>query len=126
MLGRKIGMMRLYDGAGRARAVTVIEVGPNRVTQVRTTERDGYEAVQLGFSGARKRVNRPERGHLRRAGIDRDGRSYVLPVLARNSIGEGWTDGPVLVDDGGATLRVPAGQRVRAAECGVLRIEVKR
>ena len=40
MLGRKIGMMRLYDGAGRVRAVTVIEVGPNRVTQVRTTERE--------------------------------------------------------------------------------------
>lgn len=70
MLGRKIGMMRLYDGAGRVRAVTVIEVGPNRVTQVRTTERDGYEAVQLGFTGSRKRVNRPERGHLRRAGIE--------------------------------------------------------
>ena len=46
MLGRKIGMMRLYDGAGRSRAVTVIEVGPNRVTQVRTTERDGYEAFR--------------------------------------------------------------------------------
>jgi len=70
MIGRKVGMMRLYDGAGRSRAVTVIEVGPNRVTQLRTTERDGYEAVQLGFSGTRKRVNRPERGHLRRAGIE--------------------------------------------------------
>ncbi len=70
MIGRKVGMMRLYDGAGRARAVTVIELGPNRVTQVRTTERDGYEAVQLGFTGNRKRVNRPERGHLRKAGIE--------------------------------------------------------
>ena len=70
MIGRKVGMMRLYDGAGRARAVTVIELGPNRVTQVRTTERDGYEAVQLGFPGNRKRVNRPERGHLRKAGIE--------------------------------------------------------
>ena len=70
MIGRKVGMMRLYDGAGRVRAVTVIELGPNRVTQVRTTERDGYEAVQLGFPGNRKRVNRPERGHLRKAGIE--------------------------------------------------------
>lgn len=70
MIGRKLGMMRLYDGAGRARAVTVIELGPNRVTQLRTTERDGYEAVQLGFAGNRKRVNRPERGHLRAAGVD--------------------------------------------------------
>lgn len=70
MIGRKVGMMRLYDGAGRARAVTVIELGPNRVTQLRTTERDGYEAVQVGFTGNRKRVNRPERGHLRKAGVD--------------------------------------------------------
>lgn len=70
MIGRKLGMMRLYDGAGRARAVTVIELGPNRVTQLRTAERDGYEAVQIGFSGNRKRVNRPERGHLRAAGVD--------------------------------------------------------
>jgi large subunit ribosomal protein L3 len=70
MIGRKVGMMRLYDGAGRVRAVTVIEVAPNRVTQLRTTERDGYEAVQLGFPGTRKRINRPLRGHLRRAGVD--------------------------------------------------------
>ena len=76
MIGRKVGMMRLYDGAGRARAVTVIELGPNRVTQLRTTERDGYEAVQVGFTGNRKRINRPERGHLRTAGIDE-----VLTVL---------------------------------------------
>src|SRR5262249_9605857 len=70
MIGRKLGMMRLYDGAGRARAVTVIELGPNRVTQLRTAERDGYEAVQVGFAGNRKRINRPERGHLRAASID--------------------------------------------------------
>lgn len=76
MIGRKVGMMRLYDGAGRVRAVTVIELGPNRVTQLRTTERDGYEAVQVGFTGNRKRINRPERGHLRTAGIDE-----VLTVL---------------------------------------------
>lgn len=70
MIGRKLGMMRVYDGNGVVHGVTVIELGPNRVTQVRTKERDGYEAVQLGFSGNRKRVNRPERGHLRRAGVE--------------------------------------------------------
>ena len=70
MIGRKLGMMRLYDGSGRVHGVTVIELGPNRVTQVRTKEHDGYEAVQLGFSGNRKRLNRPERGHLRRANVD--------------------------------------------------------
>jgi large subunit ribosomal protein L3 len=70
MIGRKVGMMRVYDGAGRVRGVTVIEVGPNRVTQLRTSDRDGYEAVQVGFRGNRKRVSRPERGHLREAGVD--------------------------------------------------------
>ena len=82
MIGRKLGMMRLYDGAGRVRAVTVMEVGPNRVTQLRTTERDGYEAVQLGFSGIRRRLNRPERGHLRKFGVDE-----VLSVLQEFPLG---------------------------------------
>ena len=79
LIGRMVGMMRLYDGAARARGVTVIELGPNYVTQVRTPERDGYSAVQLGYNGARKRANRPERGHLRAAGLE--GRSPVLTKL---------------------------------------------
>jgi large subunit ribosomal protein L3 len=70
MIGRKVGMMRLYDGAGQAHGVSVIELGPNVVTQLRTPERDGYTAVQLGFDGNRKRLTRPERGHLRRAGAE--------------------------------------------------------
>ena len=70
MIGRKVGMMRLYDGTGRVRAVTAIELGPNRVTQLRTGERDGYEAVQIGHRGDRKRLNRPARGHLRQAGVE--------------------------------------------------------
>ena len=70
MIGRKVGMMRLYDGEGRVRAVTAIELGPNRVTQLRTHDQDGYEAVQIGFVGNRKRMTRPQRGHLRKAGID--------------------------------------------------------
>jgi len=70
MVGRKVGMMRLYDGAGRARGVTAIQLGPNRVTQLRTEERDGYSAVQVGFRGNRKRLTRPGRGHLRTAGLE--------------------------------------------------------
>ena len=49
ILGRKIGMTRLYDEAGRNVPVTVIEAGPCYVSQVKTPERDGYEAVQLAF-----------------------------------------------------------------------------
>ena len=70
LIGRKLGMVRLYDGGGRARAVTAIELGPNRVTQLRTADRDGYEAVQVGYSGNRKRLTRPALGHLRAAGVE--------------------------------------------------------
>ena len=72
MIGRKLGMMRLFDGAGRVHGVTVIELGPNYVTQLRTPDRDGYSAVQLGFSGRRKRLTLPQRGHLRAAGMERE------------------------------------------------------
>ncbi len=49
ILGRKVGMTQIYDESGKAIPVTVIEAGPCHVLQVRTDERDGYEAVQLGF-----------------------------------------------------------------------------
>jgi len=62
ILGRKLGMAQVFDEDGRVIPVTVIEAGPCRVTQVRTLEKDGYEAVQLGF-GEKKRPNRPEAGH---------------------------------------------------------------
>ena len=63
-LGRKIGMSQVFRDDGRVVPVTVIEAGPCTVTQVKTKESDGYEAVQLGF-GQAKRSNRPMRGHLR-------------------------------------------------------------
>ena len=69
MIGRKVGMMTLYDGGGIARGVTVVELGPNPVTQIRTQDRDGYQAIQIGFDGQRKRLTRPERGHLQAAGV---------------------------------------------------------
>ena len=71
LIGRKVGMMRLYDGSGRVRGVTVLEVASNYVTQLRTADRDGYTAVQVGHPGNRKRVTRPQRGHLRQAGLER-------------------------------------------------------
>ena len=49
LLGRKVGMTQIFDEAGTAIPVTVIEAGPCRVLQIRTADRDGYEAVQLGF-----------------------------------------------------------------------------
>jgi large subunit ribosomal protein L3 len=65
ILGRKVGMTQVYDGEGNLHAVTVIEAGPCAVLAVRTKERDGYEAVQLGFTDKkRKQASRAERGQV--------------------------------------------------------------
>jgi len=71
MVGRKLGMTQVFDDNGVALPVTVIECGPNVVTQIRTEEKDGYEAVQLGF-GISKRLNRPEQGHRKASGFMSD------------------------------------------------------
>ncbi|MCB0881324.1 MAG: 50S ribosomal protein L3 [Thermoleophilia bacterium] len=68
IIGRKLGMTQIFTEDGARVAVTVIEAGPCPVTQVKTTETDGYEAVQLGFGATRpKLLNKPELGHLRKA-----------------------------------------------------------
>jgi large subunit ribosomal protein L3 len=65
LLGRKVGMTQVFDESGRAYPVTVIEAGPCHVLQVRTQDRDGYEAVQLGFADKPRRLaRRSERGHV--------------------------------------------------------------
>ena len=71
LLGRKVGMMRLFTDDGASVPVTVVDVSNNRVTQVKTQENDGYVALQVTF-GARKasRVTKPEAGHLAKAGVE--------------------------------------------------------
>jgi large subunit ribosomal protein L3 len=71
LIGRKLGMTQIFGAAGAAVPVTVIEAGPCPVTQIKTRERDGYDAVQLAY-GAKKasRSPRPELGHARKAGLD--------------------------------------------------------
>jgi large subunit ribosomal protein L3 len=65
LIGRKVGMTQLFDEQGNVTGVTVIEAGPNYVTQVKTVERDGYSAVQLGFGEVKpKKLTRGELGHL--------------------------------------------------------------
>ncbi len=69
ILGKKVGMTQIYDQNGESVPVTVIEAGPCFVTQVKTKERDGYDAVQLGYDEVKPhRVTQPERGHLQKAG----------------------------------------------------------
>lgn len=69
LIGRKIGMTSIFDENGKNIPCTVIEVGPCVVTQVRTNEVDGYEALQLGFDDkAEKRTVKAEEGHFKKAG----------------------------------------------------------
>ncbi len=67
LLGRKLGMTQIFDKNGTVHAVTVIETGPVTVTQVKSPEKDGYSAVQIGY-GTRKKSNKPMRGHLKKLG----------------------------------------------------------
>ena len=67
LLGKKLGMTQVFSREGEARGVTVVEAGPCVVVQIKTKEKDGYDAIQVGF-GARKRVNDPMRGHMKRLG----------------------------------------------------------
>lgn len=70
LIGRKIGMTQIFSEGGTVIPVTVIEAGPCPVVEVRTAKRNGYDAVQLAFSEEEeRRVNRPERGHLKKHGV---------------------------------------------------------
>ena len=70
LIGKKIGMTSIFDENGKNIPVTVIEVAPNFVIQVRTKEKDGYEAVQLGFDDKKeKRTTKALKGHFAKAGV---------------------------------------------------------
>ena len=69
ILGRKVGMTRVYDENGRAIPVTVIEAGPCTILQKKTEVKEGYNAIQLGFIEKKSsRLNKPEAGHFKRSG----------------------------------------------------------
>ena len=71
LLGRKVGMMRLFTDDGDAVPVTVVDVSGNRVTQVKTDANDGYVALQVTFGKRRaSRVSKPQAGHLAKAGVE--------------------------------------------------------
>lgn len=86
IIGRKIGMTSVFDAAGNQIACTVIEASPNVVTQVKSLETDGYEAVQLAYGEKKeKRTTKPLRGHFERASTTpkarvREFRDFVLDV----------------------------------------------
>ena len=68
LIGRKLGMTQIFDEGGVVHPVTVVEAGPCVVTQIRTSDKDGYNALQLGF-GLSKRLNKPEQGHRQASGF---------------------------------------------------------
>jgi large subunit ribosomal protein L3 len=70
LLGKKVGMTRIYDAAGKVIPVTVVECQPNAITQIKTVEKDGYNAVQLGFDDIRAKLStQPIIGHCAKAGV---------------------------------------------------------
>lgn len=70
LIGKKVGMTQVFDEKGTAIPVTVIELGPNQITAIRTAEKHGYTAVCLGFGQKRdKLVTKPMKGHYKKAGV---------------------------------------------------------
>jgi large subunit ribosomal protein L3 len=96
LLGRKVGMTQVYQEDGAAVPVTVLECGPCTVLQVRTPERDGYSAVQLGFADKKRRqASQAERGHARK--VEAEPKRYIREIRQ---------EGPVEGVDAGQTLTV--------------------
>ena len=93
MLGKKIGMTQIFLDDGRMVPVTVIEAGPCVVTQVKEREKDGYEAVQIGYQEVKKEnVNKPIEGHFKKAKVAPQ--KYLAELLLAN--GENYELGQVL------------------------------
>lgn len=94
ILGRKLGMTQVYDENGRAVPVTVVEAGPCPVVAIRTPEKNGYVAVQLGFGAVKaQRVNRAIKGHYEKVGVDphRWLREFRLESTAEYILGKAVT-----------------------------------
>lgn len=89
LLGTKVNMTQVWDEQGNVRPVTVVSVGPNVVTHIRTVEKDGYSAVQVGW-GLRKAkdVNKPMRGHVKGLGNFRGLKEWRLVTPATMAVGD--------------------------------------
>jgi large subunit ribosomal protein L3 len=93
LIGKKLGQTRVYDAKGNAIHVTVVLAGPNHVVQRRTVERDGYNAVQLGFGEQKQaRLTKPQAGHLAAAKVPavrrlREFRDFTLDVKPGDQVG---------------------------------------
>ena len=91
IIGKKVGMSQIFDENGRVIPVTVIEAGPCTVVQKKTSEKEGYNAVQLGYEDVPERkLNKPEMGHLNKAGVSpkKHLREFDLDNAAELNIGD--------------------------------------
>ncbi len=87
ILGKKVGMTQVFQDEGAVVAVTAIEAGPCTVTQIKTKAKEGYDAVQLGF-GPAKRINRPQRGHLKKLGPYKHLREFRVEDASKMQLGD--------------------------------------
>ena len=88
LIGKKIGMTQIYSDDGRAIPVSVIEAGPCRIVAVKTIEKDGYDAVQMGYGEKRKKLfNKPQLGHFEKAGVEPT--RYLKEIGGREDINVG-------------------------------------
>ncbi|MBA7659943.1 50S ribosomal protein L3 [subsurface metagenome] len=87
IIGKKLGMSQVFGDDGKVAAVTAIEAGPCTVIQVKTVDKDGYNAIQLGF-GVTKRLKSPQRGHLKEAGQFKYLREFTLDNTKEVEVGQ--------------------------------------
>lgn len=89
ILGKKIGMTQIFDENGVVIPVTVVQAGPVVVTQVKTEEKDGYNAVQVGFGEVKeRRVNQPKKGHLKNSALKKYLREFRVDGSEEFEVGQ--------------------------------------
>ncbi len=91
IIGRKIGMTQIFDENGVVIPVTVIEAGPCKVVQLKTTETDGYNAVQLGYGEIKeKKVNKPQKGHFTKGNVEptKHLREFRMSDVSNSKVGD--------------------------------------
>jgi len=87
IIGRKLGMTQIFRDNGKAEAVTAVEAGPCIIIQIRTLDKEGYNAVQLGF-GETKRLKSPQRGHLKGLGQFKHLREFRVDDIGTITVGD--------------------------------------
>jgi large subunit ribosomal protein L3 len=119
MFGRKLGTLQVFDDQGRLRGVTAVEVGPCYVTQVKTEEKDGYVAVQLGY-GEKRKLTRPAQGHIRAVGGGklRHLAEFAVDDVSAHSVGDQVT---AALFETGQYVDVTATSKGRGFQGGVKR-----